>query len=287
MRIVLLGASGFVGRRATEQFRGAGLPVVAVNSAEIDLTHADAARALDVTLHDGDVLLFLSAITRDKGRDAATFMRNVAMGAHVAAAITSRMAHVVYISSDAVYGDAPSLPITERTACNPSCLYGAMHVARELMIAESCRAAQVPCCIVRPTLLYGLGDTHGSYGPNRFFRTAVEGSISLFGGGEERRDFVLVDDAARLIERVVRERTRGVLNVATGRSATFAAVANLVADAMPIPVRITHEARAVPIVHRDFDSSETFRLFPDFQYTLVDEGIAATAAALMPTSSRS
>lgn len=280
MRVVLLGASGFLGRRATDRCR-ADSSVVALSSVDIDLTNAAASRQLELAMHDGDVLVFLSAITRDKGRDAAAFMRNVAMATHVAATITSRLAHVVYVSSDAVYGDAPSLPITERSPCNPVCLYGAMHVARELMIADACRAAQVPCCILRPTMIYGPGDTHGSYGPNRFFRTAPKGTIALFGGGEERRDFVFVDDAARLIERVVRQRTSGVLNVATGSSVTFAAVADLVSAAMPTPVRITREPRVVPIVHRDFDTSEALRLFPDFSYTPLEEGIAATARLLI------
>jgi UDP-glucose 4-epimerase len=131
-------------------------------------------------------------------------------------------------------------------------------------------------------MVYGPGDTHGSYGPNRFFRTAPHGRITLFGQGEERRDFVFVDDVARLIERVVSGRTTGVLNVATGRTASFEAVARLVAAALPWEVEITHQPRALPIVHRDFDLSEVARLFPDFQYTPLEHGLARTAAALDP-----
>lgn len=280
-RVVLLGASGFLGRFLAERWRHAGVPVLPLASADIDLTGAEAPAQLRDRLREGDVIVMLSAITREKGRDPATYLRNAAMGAHVAASITDRLAHVVYVSSDAVYGDVPALPITEQTPCNPSCLYGAVHVARELMLADACAAGGVPYVILRPTVLYGPGDTHGSYGPNRFFRTATHGTITLFGEGEELRDFVFVEDAARLIDRVVRKRATGVLNVATGRAVSFATVASLVAAAVPTAVRITTEPRAVPVVHREFDVSETARAFPDFRYTSLEDGIVRTAAALL------
>ena len=41
-------------------------------------------------------------------------------------------AHLVYISSDAVYADEAN-PVNERSALAPSTLHGMMHAARELM----------------------------------------------------------------------------------------------------------------------------------------------------------
>src|SRR3989304_5889425 len=60
-----------------------------------------------------DALVFVSALTPDKGRDIRTLMGNLAMGEHVAAALASRpCAHVVYIGFDARYAGEPN-PVSE------------------------------------------------------------------------------------------------------------------------------------------------------------------------------
>jgi UDP-glucose 4-epimerase len=93
---------------------------------------------------------------------------------------------------------------------------------------------------------------------------------------------VFVDDVARLIDRVVSNRTTGVLNVATGRTATFEHVARLVAAAVPWHVEIARQPREIPVMHRDFDVSAVSRAFPDFRYTPIEQGVALTAATLDP-----
>src|SRR6185436_15961800 len=100
------------------------------------------------------------------------------------------VAHLLYISSDAIYADDAN-PVTEASYAAPSTLHGMMHAARELMLRSSTRA---PVAMLRPTLIYGLADPHSGYGPNRFRREAEKGEpILLFGDGEERRDHILVD----------------------------------------------------------------------------------------------
>jgi len=82
---------------------------------------------------------------------------------------------------------------------------------------------------VRPTLIYGASDPHNGYGPNRFRRQAARGEeILLFGEGEERRDHVLVDDVAALILRIALRRSTGTLNIATGETYSFRAIAEMV-----------------------------------------------------------
>jgi nucleoside-diphosphate-sugar epimerase len=267
------------------RLRRSGVSVLPVSSRGIDLAADSAKEALGKTLVAGDAVVFLSAITRDKGKDAQASLRNCAMGVHVADGMRSGLAHVIYVSSDAVYGRRSSLPISEHTPAAPDDLYGAMHLTRELMLAEASAAVGVPCCVLRPTMVYGPGDTHGSYGPNRFFRTAPSGHLSLFGEGEERRDFVFIEDVAALIARAIERRATGLLNVATGRSWTFAAVAEQVVTACPMPVAVMRQPRVMPVVHREFVSEATTQVFPDFRYTSLDEGIRLTAASVFGAAS--
>src|SRR2546428_8601803 len=100
-----------------------------------------------------------------------------------------------------------------------------MHRMRELMLASE---ANAPVAVLRFTAIYGAGDTHNSYGPNRFLRQALgDGRIVLFGNGEETRDHLYVNNAVALILDIVSRGSIGTLNVATGGSTTFPAVAQL------------------------------------------------------------
>ena len=125
-------------------------------------------------------------------------LENIGMMAAVCEAVAKQpVAHLVYVSSDAVYADGP-LPLTEASPAAPTSLHGAMHLAREQMLLSI--AGSTPLAILRPTLVYGAGDPHNGYGPNRFRRQANRGeTIVLFGEGEERRDHVDVDDIAEIV----------------------------------------------------------------------------------------
>jgi nucleoside-diphosphate-sugar epimerase len=237
--------------------------------------------ALTATIRPDDCLVFMSARTPDKGRDIQTMMRNLAMGEHVCAALARcSCTHVVYVSSDAVYSSDLTL-IQESSHCSPSTFYGLMHVVRERMLTETAGASNTPLVILRPSLLYGPGDSHNGYGPNRFVRTALKNrEIVLYGNGEERRDHVFVDDFARLICLCITHRSEGILNIATGSSYSFLDVATAVAEACGNSVEIRMQPRAMPITHRHFDVTAVKRAFPAFPVTSLAAGLAVTVKAI-------
>lgn len=280
-RTVVLGCRGFVGSALVARLEELGWPLEPVSSADVDLTADGAAEALAGRLRADDALVFVSALTPDRGRDAATLERNVRMARHVTEALAAQpVAHLVNIGTDAVYADDAN-PVRESSCASPSSLHGAMHLVREVILADACRQAGVPLALLRPSLLYGPGDTHNGYGPNRFARQALAGGpVPLFGEGEEQRDHVFVDDVARLVAAVLERGSTGVLNVATGTAASFREVAETIAAAVEGEVAVEGSPRQNPITHRHFDTAATQTAFPSFAWTPLADGLSATVAGI-------
>jgi UDP-glucose 4-epimerase len=139
-RVVVLGASGFLGSRFLRACAAAGVAAIGLGSRDLDLAEPGAQERLAGRLRPTDVLVFLAALTPDKGRDSAALMRNLAMCRAVCAATRRvEIKHLVYASSDAVYPFAITL-ISEETPAAAGDLYGIMHRARELILAGEAKA---------------------------------------------------------------------------------------------------------------------------------------------------
>jgi len=271
-RVALVGPGGFIGGALARALKANDIQTIGLGRPEFDLADPASAGKLAGALKADDAVVMLSALTPDKGRDAATLMKNLAMMQHLCAALEKTgCAHLVYYSSDAVYGLGPAR-VTEETPAAPQDLYGAMHLTRELMARA---LAKIPVLILRPTAVYGAGDNHNGYGPNRFRRAAKkDGKIALFGNGEETRDHIHVDDVAAITLRCLEQKTTGTLNVATGRSASFARVAELVKKQFGDKVKIETSPRANPITHRHYDVTSLLKAFPGLRFISLEDGIA-------------
>lgn len=271
-RVVILGAAGFVGGTTARLLAAQGIPTVALSRGDLDLLAAGAADKLRALLQPSDAVVVVSA--RAPCKDAAMLVDNIRMLMPVAEVLEKAdVSHVVYISSDAVYRDSRS-PLDEDSCAEPSALHGVMHLAREVMLKGSVKA---PLAALRPTLLYGAADPHNGYGPNRFARLAAAGrEIVLFGEGEERRDHVLIDDVAEIVLRVLQRRSCGTLNIATGTVHSFRDIAERIAATSNPAVPVRGTPRQGPMPHggyRAFDPAATYKAFPDFRYTAIDEGL--------------
>jgi UDP-glucose 4-epimerase len=278
-RVVVLGARGFIGRTLVAALQRGGIAVLPVSSADLDLATDGAADRLAAMLQPHDAVVMLAALTPDKGRGLQPFLTNIHMAAGLCGALGKvTPAQVVYLSSDSVYPIATGL-VSEASCSEPDDLYGVMHLAREMMVKSATKA---PVAVLRSTLVYGAEDTHNSYGPNRLRRMAhKDGKITLFGEGEETRDHILVDDVAALTMLVLSHRSTGTLNLATGRSITYAELAKKVAALFDGPIDIIGTSRQNPITHRHFDVTAIHKAFPTFTFTPLDKGLAKAHADML------
>ena len=272
-RVVIIGAGGFVGGAIADQLAADKVPMLALTRKELDLLKPEASATLQRLLRADDSVVFVSALAPT--RNNAMLIDNLRMAETVCTALAAQpVAHLVYISSDAIYSDDAN-PVTERSCQQPSSLHGVMHLAREIMLRT---ALKLPLAMLRPTLIYGAKDPHNGYGPNRFRRLATKGeTITLFGDGEEKRDHVLVDDVAALVSAVLQHRSAGTLNIATGRSASFREIAEIIAALASRSVEIRGTPRQNPITHRHFDITDCLKAFPEFHYIPLRDGLARVA----------
>jgi len=276
-RVVVLGAGGFIGGAIACRLRSEGIEVLALGRGSCDLLEADAAARLGKELRSDDLLVFVSAHAPVK--NVAMLMANIRMGEAVCAALKDRpVAHLIYISSDAVYKDSTEA-ISESSCAEPGSLHGAMHLTREVMLKSEFSG---PLTFVRPTLTYGIDDPHNGYGPNRFRRLAAEGKdLVLFGEGEEQRDHVSVADIAELVLRIGLHRSTGVVNAVSGEAVSFRTLAEFISAQFASPVAIKSSPRSGPMPHnglRPFAPSGALSAFPDFTFTPWRKGIARMCA---------
>jgi nucleoside-diphosphate-sugar epimerase len=272
-RVVVTGASGFVGNAVATRLEQDAIPVLRLARRDVDLLSVNAADLLSACLRAGDVLVASAAIAPCTSAEKLRDNVNMALSM-IRAAEQVELSHIVNISSDAVYADSDE-PLTERSVTSPETLHGIMHLTREVMFRTAFRENLV--CL-RPTLIYGAGDTHNGYGPNRFRRQAAVGApIVLFGEGEERRDHILINDVAEIVARVILRRSIGTLNIASGVVTSFRDIANLVVRLSGRQVLVTGSPREGPMPHngfRPFDVKACRDAFPDFSCVPLIEGLA-------------
>jgi nucleoside-diphosphate-sugar epimerase len=270
---VILGAGGFIAGAIARRLKADSIAVEGLGRPGLDLLAAGASEALAGSLRSDDALVFASA--KAPCKDVGMLQVNFAMVAAVCAALKARpVAHVVYISSDAVYRDSPG-PLTETSCAEPGSYHGVMHLSREVALRNEFAG---PLALVRPTLVYGLDDPHNGYGPNRFRRQAAKGEdIVLFGAGEERRDHVDVEDVAELVRLILVHRSTGVANAVSGEVVSFRELAEFAAGAFSPRVAVKTSPRTGPMPHggyRPFDNRAVLDAFPGFRFKSWREGLA-------------
>jgi UDP-glucose 4-epimerase len=278
--VVLLGATGFLGQAIEAKLRQDGQSVHGFSSKSLNLTDRAAFSVLDGLAGPDSTLIFASAVTPDKGRTVDALDANLQMAMNVGRYLEGHpFKKVVYVSSDAVYPMGDEV-VTESSAVEPADFYALAKYAGERVLANVCGAAKIPLVIVRPTGVYGAGDTHNSYGPNRFISQIVnDGKLSMFGDGDDIRDHVYVDDVAAITVGLAASDATGVFNIASGESRSFGSIAQQLTALSPKPFEIVNLPKSGGTSRRDFDISRLREALPGLTLTPFADGLKATVAA--------
>lgn len=131
---------------------------------------------------------------------------------------------VIYSSSAAVYGNTYKERIKETFPCNPFSVYGEHKVLVESLLEKDSLENNRRHVIIRFFSIYGEGlkkqvlwDTC-----NKIIDNFNKNEIKCFGTGNEKRDFVHIDDAVRMIESsIINIDNSIVINCGTGISTSI------------------------------------------------------------------
>lgn len=272
MSLVLIGASGFVGRVMLEVCTVKNYKVVPVTSSYCNLLLETSKKTLKDLISADDNIVMLAANTPEKLQGYHLASDNIKMLKNFLDVISEiEFRHLVYISSDAIFSFEHEM-INEQSPKIPETLYGYSHLVREEMLKTTILAKKLT--ILRPCSIYGHGDTHNAYGVMSFIRQALsEQQIMIFGDGKDTRDHVLVDDLAYCIHSAFENQIYGEFNYATGAAINFRDLAEIVAKSITSKIKIISRPRIISVKHRRFDISKLKNSFPNHCPRNVIDGI--------------
>ena len=278
-RVLILGHSGFIGTHLVQYFQkhSPDIQVIGKSFPPFDLTqYSDASELADMFDRE-TALIVLSAIKRQVADDLDSFLKNVMMVVNLCKVLQEHsVGRVIYFSSAAVYGeDIHNTGITEETSVCPSSYYGmAKFTAERLLWKTISLNEQSSLLVLRPPTVYGPGDVGGAYGPSGFLEAALaKRPITLWGDGEELRDFVFVEDLTSIVHGLVFSDYEGVVNVASGASCSFREMLDIISELLDHELEVRTRPRTKQKVDNVFVNDMLRTMLPGIEFASMREGI--------------
>ncbi len=137
---------------------------------------------------------------------------------------------IVVSSSAGIYGELKQLPIEESHPIDPDSPYGASKLCAEKMCLSYAKLYDLEAVALRYFNVYGVNQRFDEYGnviPIFVFRMIDGKPITIFGDGEQTRDFVNVRDVVQANIKAGESRgVSGAFNIASGTKVTINELAN-------------------------------------------------------------
>lgn len=260
--ILVTGAAGFIGSHTTDQLLRAGHRVTGVDDfrtgrrenlasalaspqfalQELDVAAPGALAELVARLRP-EAIVHLAALVSvpESMRDPELNFRLNVLATHAVAEAARRsgVPRIVFASSAAVYGNAADLPLQEHTPPQPVSPYGAAKLASEALLLGHGAAFGLTVRCQRYFNVFGpRQDPASPYSGviSIFARRFHAGqAVTIFGDGNQTRDFISVHDVARanVLAATRPGLASGVANICTGRGTSLRDVLAVFAAAYP------------------------------------------------------
>lgn len=269
MNAFVTGAAGFIGSHLTAALLARGARVTGIDcftdyyprrikdaNLAVNRGHGDF-RFVETSIAGADLQDLLDGVThvfhlaaqagvrKSWGRDFQIYtVNNVDASQMLLEACVGRpIEKLVYASSSSVYGDAAAIPMTELALPQPVSPYGVTKLAAEQLCHLYTVNHGVPTASMRYFTVYGPRQ-RPDMAFHRFIRAALEGEpITLYGDGEQTRDFTFVADAvAATIAAGDHGRPGAVYNIGGGSRVSMNEVIGMIAQATGKTLDVRREA---------------------------------------------
>jgi UDP-glucose 4-epimerase len=244
-----------------------------------------AVRGVEVVFHQGA----LPSVPRSVQDPLTTTAVNVEGTLNVLlAARDEGVRRIVNASSSSVYGNSGTFPRVESEAPDPISPYAVAKLAAERFCTSFSRVYGMEIVSLRYFNVFGpRQDPTSQYAAvvPRFIRAiASDEAVTVYGDGEQSRDFTFVDNvvSANLLAADAAGLGGEILNVATGHSVTVNALADAIGALLGEDVERSHEpAREADVQASWADIGEARRLLGYEPQVDFAEGLRRTADYLL------
>ena len=265
-RIVITGASGFLGRHVVDLFRMHECAFLRNPESSFDSFSegqrnffsveelASAFPSADAVLHLAAFIPYgkLNEPSEDFERVNVTLTKNLALA--------YPEARWVFASSVSVYGSCTDEVITAETNCQPDSLYALSKTRAEQVVAQLKNAA-----IIRFSSLIGKGMKPVSVVPKWIQQAKNEGRISVWGQGIRTQNYLDVRDAAELVHLLAMNDFQGIVLGVAPREYTNVEVAGFIAELLPAEIVHTPHADDAGVHYDDHSTHNRIGFIPKFE----------------------
>jgi UDP-glucose 4-epimerase len=309
-KYLVTGAAGFIGSNLVAALAARGAPVRAFdnlatghwgllrravsNASLVEMITADirdvtavgaAMQGIEVVFHQAA----LGSVPRSVDNPIETDEVNV----HGTVVVLDRarrsgVRRIVFAASSAAYGDTPTLPKREDMAPGPMSPYAVSKLTCEHYLRVFASLYGMETLSLRYFNVFGPGQLpDGPYAAAipRFVRASLTGTpITIFGDGEQTRDFCFIDNVVRanLLAADAPEKLAGqVLNIAGGRRISLNDLVKEIGRVLGKPLAVQHvEPRAGDVRHSLADIGRAKELIGYEPLVPWEKGILATVEFL-------
>ena len=314
MRVLVTGGAGFIGSRVCEKLLAAGHGVCVFDRfasyfperSEGCFWSARLARMAERSQESGASLHVVSGDTRhasevfrtilefdpDRILHLAAVSGAVPAGKHATEAVGSAVDgtlalleavrdngidRFVYVSSSMVYGDFQDGAVSEDHPTRPVDVYGASKLAGEVVTKGYCKHFQISWVVVRPSAVYGSGDSNYRVVQVFVERARAGETLVLRGGDSVKLDFTYVDDIADGLMLALTEQNAlyGTFNMTRGQGRSLGELCRILRRYFPeLTVREDPPRKNTPI-RGTLDCSKARDLLGFSPRFSLEDGIAA------------